>query len=153
LAAASLAAASLGFLVWNWSPARIFMGDVGSGYLGFVLAILAVAAAQEKPLLFNAWLVLAGVFVVDATMTLVRRLARRERVYEAHRSHGYQWIARRWQSHARVTSAVIVLNTLWLGPLAWACVVQQDLTTVWLLAALLPLVALAWLAGSGRRET
>ena len=152
LAAAVLAAATLGFLFWNWPPARIFMGDVGSGYLGYSLAVLTLAAAAERPVLLSVWLVLAGVFVVDATMTLVRRLARRERVYEAHRSHAYQWLARRWGKHIRVTMAVIALNTIWLAPLAWACIVKPRLTAVWLAAALLPLAILAFLAGAGRRE-
>jgi Fuc2NAc and GlcNAc transferase len=152
LSASVLAAASLGFLLWNWPPARIFMGDVGSGYLGFAIAVLAIAAAAERPAMIFVWVVLAAAFVADATVTLARRLARREPVYEAHRSHAYQWQARRWGSHLRVTVAVIVLNAVWLAPLAWACIVKPSLTATWLVAALLSLGVLAFLAGSGRPE-
>jgi Fuc2NAc and GlcNAc transferase len=152
LAASVLAAATLGFLVWNWPPARIFMGDVGSGYLGYCLAVLALAAARELPVLLNAWLVLAGIFMVDATVVLVRRLARRERVYQAHRSHAYQRLARRWNSHARVTLAVTALNVLLLAPLAWACVARPDLAMLWMAAAILPLTIIALLVGAGGKE-
>jgi Fuc2NAc and GlcNAc transferase len=84
-----IAAASLGFLRWNWPPAKIFMGDAGSGYLGFVLAVLALGSSRESPKLMVTWLILGGLFFVDATVTLLRRLARGERVYQAHRSHAY----------------------------------------------------------------
>ncbi len=103
---AALAGASAGFLVWNWAPARIFMGDVGSNYLGFCLAVLTLAAGQLQPSWLWVWLILAAVFIVDATVTLVRRLVRGERVHQAHRSHAYQQLSRRWRSHSRVTLAV-----------------------------------------------
>ena len=86
-----LAATVTGFLIWNFPPARIFMGDAGSGFLGIVLGLLAIVAGWIDPLLFWGWLILLGVFVVDATFTLARRLLRGERVYEAHRSHAYQY--------------------------------------------------------------
>jgi Fuc2NAc and GlcNAc transferase len=68
--------AAAGFLPWNWSPARIFLGDVGSIFLGFILASLGVLSSQRGDLPAPAWVVLLGVFVVDATLTLVRRFAR-----------------------------------------------------------------------------
>lgn len=147
-----LAAASLGFLVWNWPPARIFMGDVGSGYLGFALAIIGLASMRERAAMLPAWLILGGVFFVDSTVTLLRRLARRERVHEAHRSHAYQWQARRWSSHLRVTIACALLNLLWLGPWAWLSVRFPANSGWFLVAAWAPLIALAVVCGSGRRE-
>src|SRR5205807_9594710 len=111
-------AACCGFLLWSWPPAKIFMGDVGSGYLGYVIAVLAVGATRDNPVALWAWLILGGVFFVDATVTLLRRLLRGERVYQAHRSHAYQWLARRWGSHAKVTCAVLIVNVLWLLPCA-----------------------------------
>lgn len=152
LAATVFAAAALGFLYWNRPPARVFMGDVGSGYLGFCLAVFALAAGREEPAHFNAWLILSAVFIVDATITLIRRLVRGERVYEAHRSHAYQWLARRWGSHARVTLAVCAVNLAWLAPCAWACLTNPRLTKVWLILALIPLAFVCLVAGSGRRE-
>jgi Fuc2NAc and GlcNAc transferase len=145
-------AACLGFLVWNWPPAKIFMGDVGSGYLGYVIAVLALAATREDSNALWTWLVLAGVFFVDATITLVRRIARGDRVFEAHRSHAYQWLGRRWGSHRRVTVAVLFVNLLWLFP----CASIAMLHPVWAprIAAIgmAPLVLVAIMAGAGRSE-
>jgi Fuc2NAc and GlcNAc transferase len=145
-------AASLGFLVLNWAPARIFMGDVGSGYLGFVIAALALASERSGGLDEWIWIILGAVFLIDATLTLLRRLLRGERVYEAHRTHAYQWLARRWRSHARVTFAVTAVNLLWLLPCAWAAA-QMPVAAPWIcLAALTPLIVLALGSGSGRAE-
>lgn len=147
-----LAGASLGFLVWNWQPAKIFMGDVGSGYLGLTIGILALAATRENPAHLLVWLILGGTFAVDATVTLLRRLGRRERLYEAHRTHAYQWLSRRWGSHRSVTLAFLAVNVLWLLPLAWYANLRPERST-WVAAiALLPLVALALVAGAGRAE-
>ena len=151
-AAYMLAAASLGFLSWNWPPARIFMGDVGSAYLGYCLAVLALTSAREKPATLNVWLIVAGVFLVDATLTLIRRLLRREQVYQAHRSHAYQWQARKWGSHRTVTLATILLNVLWLAPWAWLAAARPDLRAWALAGAVLPLGLLGAVLGSGKRE-
>jgi len=114
-----VAAASAGFLIWNWPPAKIFMGDVGSGYLGFVIGVLAIASGRESPAAPFVWLILGAVFFTDSLVTLLRRLVRGEKVYEAHSSHAYQVLARRWGSHLLVTSSVIAVNVLVLLPLAW----------------------------------
>jgi Fuc2NAc and GlcNAc transferase len=145
-------AACCGFLRWNWPPAAIFMGDVGSGYLGYVIAIVALASMQTTALSLFTWLILGGVFFVDATLTLGRRLLRGERVYQAHRTHAYQWLARRWGSHARVTMVVLAVNVAWLLP--WAVLSVKFPGSAWWMcvAALAPLVVCAGLSGSGRRE-
>jgi len=114
-----LAGASAGFLLWNWNPARIFMGDVGSGTLGYLFAVLALASENARAVPLLAWVVLLGVFVFDATVTLVRRLLRGERVYEAHRSHAYQRATQAGRSHAAVTSRVIGINVV-LAAMAFA---------------------------------
>ena len=145
-------AACLGFLTWNWPPAAIFMGDVGSGYLGYVIAVIAIHASQTSAINFFAWLILGGVFFIDATLTLCRRLLRRERVFQAHRTHAYQWLARRWGSHSRVTIAVIVINLVWLLPCA-ALAVEYPGSAWWIcILSLAPLALGASLSGSGRRE-
>jgi len=118
LAPLVLAAATLGFLVWNWPPARIFMGDAGSGFLGLMLAAFSLQAGWLAPTLFWSWLILLGAFVVDTTVTLFRRVVRGERFYEAHRSHAYQHAAQRWGSHLPVTLAVGAINLCWLLPIA-----------------------------------
>lgn len=115
-----LAAAVAGFLVWNFPPAKIFMGDAGSGFLGLMLGALTVYSAFADPQLFWSWLILLGVFVVDSTFTLLRRVLNGEKVYEAHRNHAYQHATRLYGSHLPVTLAVLAINVGWLTPWAFA---------------------------------
>jgi glycosyltransferase WbpL len=152
ISALALAAASLGFLSWNWPPARIFMGDVGSAFLGFSLAALAIAMCARDALPIEVFVILGGVFIVDATVTLLRRLVRGDRWYEAHRSHAYQHLARRWKGHLPVTSAVIVIDLAWLLPWAYAASEWVARARWFAAAALAPLVLLALICGAGRRE-
>ncbi|AHD13438.1 glycosyl transferase [Pseudomonas sp. FGI182] len=138
-----LAAAVAGFLYWNFPPAKIFMGDAGSGFIGIVLGGLSLQAAWVSPPMFWCWLILLGVFIVDATYTLVRRLLRGDKVYEAHRSHAYQFASRKYGKHLPVTLTVAVLNLCWLLPVAY-CVVQLGLDgALGVVIAYVPLVALA----------
>lgn len=140
---ALVAAASLGFLLWNFPPARIFMGDAGSGFLGLMLGAVSLQAAIARPGLFWCWLVLLGVFIVDATLTLIRRLLRGERVYEAHRSHAYQHASREFGAHRPVTLAVAALNLFWLLPWAMAIASGRVDGVVGLVVAYIPLLVLA----------
>jgi Fuc2NAc and GlcNAc transferase len=152
-AAVLLGAACLGFLRLNWPPARIFMGDVGSGYLGYVIVVLAFGATRENPVALWVWLILGGVFFVDATVTLLRRLLRGERVHEAHRSHAYQWLARRWGSHRMVTLAVLAMNLAWLLPCAVAAARLPGYAALFVIVALAPLAVLTGAIGSGRADS
>jgi Fuc2NAc and GlcNAc transferase len=110
LVASLMAGTSLGFLVLNWPPARIFMGDVGSGLIGFMFSMLALSSERRggPPLLL--WVLLLGVFVTDATLTLARRVLHGERWYDAHRSHAYQRAVQAGRSHLAVTTAVAALD-------------------------------------------
>lgn len=146
------AAACCGFALWNWPPARIFMGDVGSGYLGYLLAVLALAASRDSPVALPIWVTLGGVFLIDATVTVVRRFLRGEPVHRPHRTHAYQWLARRWRSHERTTLAVTAVNLLWLLPWAWFEARQPAYAVSGAVIALAPLVVLAIAAGAGRDE-
>jgi Fuc2NAc and GlcNAc transferase len=146
------AAACAGFLVWNWPPAQIFMGDVGSGFMGYFIAVLALAFARDNPVALLVWVILGGLFFVDATVTLVRRMSRRESASQAHRSHAYQWLARRWNSHRRVTMLTIATNVFWILPCAWWASIAPASAGWILLLALLPIgIGTMW-AGAGRRE-
>lgn len=147
---ALLLAAVAGFLIWNFPPARIFMGDAGSGFLGMALGVFMLAAGHHEPRWLWCWLILLAVFIVDATWTLARRLLRRERVYEAHRSHAYQHATRRAGRHLPVTLGVAAINVFWLLPLA--VLVALSAIPVWagLLLAYVPLCILAARLGAGR---
>ena len=147
-----LAAATLGCLVWNWPPARIFMGDVGSGFLGFTVTALAIVACQRGSIPIEVLPILGGVFLVDATVTLFRRLVRGDRWLEAHRMHAYQHLARRWQKHRPVTLLVIAINLVWLLPWAYVANRFPANARICFAAALLPLVILALIGGAGRSE-
>ncbi|MBN0979067.1 MULTISPECIES: glycosyltransferase family 4 protein [Pseudomonas] len=148
-----LAMAVAGFLFWNFPPARIFMGDAGSGFLGMILGVLSIQAAWASSQLLWAWLILLGVFIVDATFTLIRRLVRGDKVYEAHRSHAYQFASRRCGKHLPVTLAVAALNLFWLLPIAM-CVVLLGLDgALGVVIAYIPLIALALKFHAGELES
>jgi Fuc2NAc and GlcNAc transferase len=139
-----LSSASLGFLLWNLPPAKIFLGDIGSGFLGYSFAVLALFSERSGSLPAIAWLVLLGVFAFDSTVTLCRRLARREKWYVTHRESAYQRAALRFQRHGPVTAIVIavdvVLATLcWIGltrPGTWGLVVTSALVILVILYVL-----------------
>lgn len=118
LVAWGVVAISTGFLPWNWSPARIFMGDVGSVLLGFVFGALALAGQRTAQIPLPVMLLPMGVFICDATYTLVRRWWSGEQVHVAHRSHVYQRLVRRGWSHPSVVAVVALFNIL-LGWMAW----------------------------------
>jgi UDP-N-acetylmuramyl pentapeptide phosphotransferase/UDP-N-acetylglucosamine-1-phosphate transferase len=144
--------AVLGFLYWNFPPAKIFMGDAGSGFLGFVLGVLSLAAAWQNADLLWVWLILLGVFIVDATFTLVRRLVRGDKVYEAHRSHAYQFASRKVGGHLPVTLSVLAINLLWLTPIAIGVGVLGLNGLLALVIAYAPLIALAVKYKAGELE-
>ena len=148
-----LASATLGFLVWNWPPAKIFMGDAGSGFLGLMLAALSLQAGWVANRLFWSWVILLGVFVVDATVTLIRRMAQGERFYEAHRSHAYQHAAVRQGAHMPVTVAVGVINLCWLLPVALLVALGWLDGLLGVLIAYAPLVVAAVRLKAGRPAT
>ena len=149
---AGLAASCVGFLFWNWPPAKIFLGDVGSGFLGVILGTLAIISANLNDLPIWTWLILAGVFIADATVTVVRRMINGEKWYTAHRSHAYQRAARRLQSHKQVTVLVSAINVGWLLPLAWFSALRPEFGWWLTLLAWAPLCVIAVFLGAGRLE-
>ncbi|EXF95560.1 glycosyl transferase [Pseudomonas fluorescens HK44] len=151
-APAILAMAVTGFLFWNFPPAKIFMGDAGSGFLGITLGILSLQAAWAEPGFLWAWLIMLGVFICDATFTLVRRLLRGEKVYEAHRSHGYQFASRKFGKHLPVTVAVFCINIFWLLPIAFLVIKLRLDGFLGLGFAYIPLIFLAIKFSSGAVE-
>ncbi|GAB3788431.1 MraY family glycosyltransferase [Dyella agri] len=119
LAAVCLATASLGFWCLNRAPARIFMGDVGSGSVGLLIfAFTAMLWRTDAQLLWPA-LILSSAFVTDASLTLLTRFLRGRRWYTAHREHLYQWLVRRGFTHAGGGMIYMTWNLLFAAPLAW----------------------------------
>lgn len=144
LLAGILAAAILGFLPFNLPRARIFLGDVGSGFLGIATGMLLLLAWSDGNLGLPALVLLPSAFLIDAGSTLVLRIATGRRWYTAHRSHLYQWLARRGRSHPRIVLMSLAWNfpttalALYLGP-------RQDPTAFALALTLLAAGLLGWL--------
>ncbi|MEE2890873.1 MAG: glycosyltransferase family 4 protein [Pseudomonadota bacterium] len=142
-------AAGLGFLAWNWPPARIFLGDVGSGFLGFFIAVVLLGGVLAEAWSFWAGLLLLGVFFVDASVTLATRAMRGDRVGEAHRTHAFQHFAQRF-GHLRVTASVCLVNLCWLLPAALLAESRPAWGLPILLVSWAPLLAAALWVGAGR---
>lgn len=138
----SLAAAALGFLFWNWPKARIFMGDVGSGYLGLIIGMLIFMAARQSPVLLYCGLILFGLFVTDASYTLLIRIATGQKWYAAHCSHTYQRAAKRY-GHATVLLVSWAINIGWLLPISWLVFLFPSSALLGMAIAYLPLIGLA----------
>jgi Fuc2NAc and GlcNAc transferase len=151
-AALLLAAATGGFLYWNLPRARIFLGDVGSVFIGFVLCLFLVQGAIETDASIWPWLLLLGAFIVDATVTLVRRIWLGAKWHEAHRSHAYQRLARRWDSHGKLLAAAMAVNLLGLAPAAIAAWLLPQYGFWILLGAFCPLAWVVYRVGAGTQE-
>jgi Fuc2NAc and GlcNAc transferase len=135
-----VAAAHCGFLLWNYPPARLFMGDAGSVPTGFLLAALALLGAVQGQLDPLCWLVLSAVFITDASWTLGWRIATGQEFTQPHRSHAYQRLSRHWNSHLRVDMLLLAINVMWLLPLALAVQMWPDHKLFTVFLAYLPLL-------------
>ena len=121
-----VAAASAGFLPWNWSPARIFLGDVGSVGLGYICGWLLLVTAADGQ--WGVALILPLYYLADATLTLVRRAVRLEPLWRAHASHFYQRASQRIGSHTRVTLTIATANLLLIG----AAIAGASTVSIWI---------------------
>ena len=148
-----LIAVVCGFLLLNLAPAKLFMGDVGSNFLGYLLGLLALASTVNGDTSLWTWLILAGVFLVDATLTLFRRMLNGEKWYYAHRSHAYQRAAIHLGSHGRTVLLVSLVNACWLLPLAWLSHGFPRYAAVLTLIAWLPLALLVLLMARVTADT
>ncbi len=133
-----LSGAILGFMAFNWPPARIFMGDVGSNFVGLLVAALALHLWQAGWLPLVGTLILLAVFWFDATYTLCVRIVTQQEFAQAHRSHLYQRLALRF-GHLWTTVAFLVFSLIWLVPLAWVAVQFPDMSWWALGLSVLPL--------------
>jgi Fuc2NAc and GlcNAc transferase len=169
-------AAIAGFLVWNFPHAKIFMGDACSGFLGFSLGLFILMTAWFEPfpgfpavgLNIWSWLILLGIFIADATFTLIKRMLNKQVWYEAHASHAYQHYARllinkfqqqgythqeaRTKSHRQVNFMMTLINVFWLFPLAIAATFSPYWAFLITLIAYLPLIFIAHHLKAGNTE-
>lgn len=147
-----LAASAAGFLLWNWSPASLFMGDAGSGFIGFALGLLALESLVTQRMAVWSWVLLLGVFIADTAVTLLVRIIRGERWYEGHSQHAYQILSRRLNSHPRVVGGVILINICWLLPLAWVAGILPHYGVLFATIGLAPLLLGCYRLGAGRAD-
>jgi len=143
-----LAAAVMGFLPFNLPRARLFMGDVGSGALGFAIAAFAL---MLEPVLVDPWILLLPVapMITDASLTLVQRMLLGRRWYAAHRSHLYQWWVRRGASHVRVSLAYALFSLLVVLPSMSLALTHPGLRLP-ITCSVYALAAVLWLWGRAR---
>lgn len=140
------------FLLFNWSPAKIFMGDVGSCFIGFTLGVLSLIATAHHQLSLLTPLILLAVFISDATSTLVTRMVTGQRWYAPHCTHAFQILARRY-GHKRVAGSVGILNLVWLAPLAIAAEYDQAHGIIYAVIAFTPLLIACRMLEVGNPKT
>jgi UDP-N-acetylmuramyl pentapeptide phosphotransferase/UDP-N-acetylglucosamine-1-phosphate transferase len=142
----ALFAATLGFLPFNFPRARVFMGDVGSGALGFLIAAAIGIGIDFGLLIPSEALILASAFVIDASCTLVSRMLRGRRWYSAHREHLYQWLARGDRNHVRVVAIYAAWNLFVVAPALFIFEITAGYEMIICSAVYLVGISL-WLAG------
>ena len=147
-----IAAAVSGFLIWNRPPARIFMGDVGSAYLGSLLPTVAIWLSRDASMQVWSFVVLGTLFIGDASATLLRRTLTGRRWNEAHRSHVYQRLARQ-SGHARVTFGYALVNVFVVFPLAWLAASKDGYAPIIAFVTTLLSIVAFWRLGAGRGDS
>lgn len=134
----------LGFLIFNWSPAKIFMGDAGSGFLGFIFAELMWITHRQHQLPIVFWWILLSVFIADASYTLIYRIIRKKTWYLAHREHAYQLLAQAGFTHRKITLWVLCINLLFCLLLAVFSIKLHNIESLSLLLFIFLVFVIAW---------
>jgi len=136
LVAAAIAGASISFLPHNFPKARMFMGDSGSTILGYILAMLTLIGAERTNIPWIALVLPLGVFIYDATFTLLKRTLRGENFLKPHREHHYQLLIRCGWSHTKVTGIQVGLMLLCSTAAVIYAIADQDHLRITVLAVL-----------------
>ncbi|MEQ8612632.1 MAG: glycosyltransferase family 4 protein [Gammaproteobacteria bacterium] len=134
--------ASIGFLVWNWPPAKIFMGDIGSCVLGFFFATISVITDKSGMMPVSLWCMLLSIFICDATFTLIKRICVGEKWYEAHRSHAYQLLVQMGMSHKMLLLNFILVNLVIIWPATMMAWLYPDMASLCALAVVVSMLVL-----------
>ena len=136
----SIAFAVIGFLPFNFPRARIFMGDSSACFLGLTIGLISLFSFNIDYKLFVCFLILMSIFITDATLTLFKRILRKDKFYEAHRSHVYQLAAIRYNSHTKISIFVGIFNILWLLPISFLVLSNVLSIVLAMLLSYLPLL-------------
>ena len=135
------------FLVFNWPPASIFMGDSGSAFLGYIFGALILVTAMSGDISIWTWLIVFGYYFADTTVTQIMRLILVKKWYLAHRSHAYQNLARITGSHLKVTGGVALYNVVWILPLTLWSVMKPEMALFAVIFAVIPGLVFAFKFG------
>lgn len=138
------------FLIFNWPKATLFMGDSGSGFIGFFIGCMVLITINYDYISFYTWLVVLSLFTVDSTLALIRRVLAGKLFYAAHRSHAYQNMSRKYRSHVVVTLSGIGINLLIVAPLALCSHSYPEYSLYCVLLTYIILGAVMFWAGSGK---
>ncbi len=145
-----LGCACAGFLYWNFPNAKIFMGDSGSLFLGFIFGLLAAKTSITSFEIATAWLVVMATFICDASYTLCVRLLSGQKFYLPHRSHSYQKLAMVLGSHTKASLLVFAVNIFWLFPIAFLTASTFMHPILALSLAYFPLIAISIILKAGK---
>ena len=137
---AILASVQVGFLIFNWAPAKLFMGDAGSIPTGFLMGVIAIETSTNDFLPAAAWIIIFSPFLTDSLGTLIFRLIRLENIFKPHSSHMYQRLARHWDSHQQVVFVMSVFQCFWCAPLAYFATIYDGYDAYLLLMTYIPLL-------------
>jgi len=138
-----LASTIAGFTAWNWPPAKIFLGNVGSEFLGFTFAALGLYTINQGFLSITFWWLILAVFFSDATFTLLYRIYKGNSWYSAHKEHAYQHLILHGANHKKIILSIIMINMLILLPMALISL-YQPLQSLWLILIATISLLLTW---------
>jgi Fuc2NAc and GlcNAc transferase len=135
-----LAVSNAGFLVFNWTPAKMFMGEAGSSFISYVLAAVLVQSLWTDASLLWAWLMVCAYYICDTSLTNLVRALTLPKWYQPHRSHAYQNLARVWNDHRKVVWLVLAIDAIWLIPLLFVMLHNKSYAVIIVAVAYAPLV-------------
>jgi Fuc2NAc and GlcNAc transferase len=138
-----LSAAIIGFTLWNWPPAKIFLGDVGSGFLGYIFSVFGLYSINKNYASVSFWWIILSIFLCDSTFTLLYRIYQGKNWYSAHHEHAYQHLVSFGATHKLITSCILLINFFILFPLAYA-VLYYPTKAFWFAVATTLFLFLIW---------
>lgn len=146
-----LVSSTTGFLFWNWPPAKIFMGDVGSCTLGFLFGLFSIYTEKNEIVSISVWLIVLSPFIGDATFTLIKRMVNREKWYKAHNSHAYQKLYQLGVTHKQLAISLLIFNIAIIWPLAYVANTYSSFEFIMIISTY-SLIACIWLVVQNRYQ-